>query len=81
MPLIGNLLIPFAKNVSIPLELTAAATATDAAIHRKMLESRFTKFRISNEEVNDLTKIAKSLEESGFLIKGVSEKIKNAAKE
>ena len=81
MPLIGNLLIPFAKNVSIPLKLTAAATATDAAIHNKMLESRFTKFRISNEEVNDLTKIAKSLEESGFLIKGVSEKIKNAAKE
>ena len=81
LPLIGNLLTPFAKSVSIPLGLTAAATATDAALHKKMFESGFTKFRISNEEVNDITKIAKSLEKSGFLIKGVSEKIKNAARE
>ena len=81
LPLIGNLLTPFAKSVSIPLGLTAAATATDAALHKKMFESGFTKFRISNEEVNDITKIAKSLEKSEFLIKGVSEKIKNAARE
>ena len=80
LPLIGNLLTQFAKSVSIPLGLTAAATATDAALHKKMFESGFTKFRISNE-VNDITKIAKPLEKSGFLIKGVSEKIKNAAKE
>ena len=31
--------------------------------------------------MNDVMKIVKSLEESGFLIKGVNEKIKNEAKE
>ena len=31
--------------------------------------------------MNDILKIVKSLEESGFLIKGVSETIKNEAKE
>ena len=36
---------------------------------------------ISNEEVNDIMKIVKSLEESGFLIKGVLEIIRNEAKE
>ena len=36
---------------------------------------------ISNEEMNDIMKIVKSLEESGLLIKGVSQTIKNEAKE
>ena len=36
---------------------------------------------ISNEEMNDIMKITKSLEESWLLIKGVSETIKNEAKE
>ena len=36
---------------------------------------------ISNEEVNDIMKIVKFLEESGLLIKGVSETIQNEARE
>ena len=36
---------------------------------------------ISNEEMNDILKIIKSLEESGLLTKGVSETIKNEAKQ
>ena len=36
---------------------------------------------ISNEEMNDILKIVKSLEESGLLIKGVSKTIQNEAKE
>ena len=36
---------------------------------------------ISNEEMNDIMKIVKSLEESGLSVKGVSETIKNEAKE
>ena len=36
---------------------------------------------ISNEEMNDIMKIVKLLEESGLLIKDVSETIKNKAKE
>ena len=36
---------------------------------------------ISSEEMNDIMKKVKSLEESGLLIKDVSEKIKNEVKE
>ena len=36
---------------------------------------------ISNEEMNDIMKMVKSLEEYGLLIKGVSEIIQNEAKE
>ena len=34
-----NVLKPLAKSVLIPLGLTAVASATDAAIHKKMLGS------------------------------------------
>ena len=80
MLLIGNVLKPLAKNVLILLGLTAAASATDAAIHKKMFGSGNITIIISNEEMNDIMKIIKSLEESGLLIKDVSEKIKNEAK-
>ena len=36
---------------------------------------------ISNEEIEDFMKIVKSLEESGLLVKGVSETIKSEVKE
>ena len=63
LPLIGNVLKPLAKSVLIPLGLTAAASATDAGIHKKMFESGMTTLIISNEEMNDIMKIVKSLEE------------------
>ena len=81
MPLIGNVLKPLAKSVLKPLGLTAAASATDAAIHKKMFGSGNTTLMISNEEMNDFMKIIKSLEESDLLIKGVSQAIKNETKE
>ena len=71
---------PLAKSVLIPLGLTAAASATDAAIHKKMFRSGFTTLIISNEEMNEIMKVINSLEESGLLIKGVSETIKNKVK-
>ena len=85
MHLIGNVSKPLAKSVFIPLGLTAAASATDAAIHKKMFGSStrpsdlalHTILIISNEEMNDFMKIIKSLEESELLIKGVSETMKN----
>ena len=46
-----------------------------------MFGSGNTTLIISNEEMNDIIKIIKSLEESGLLIKGVSETVKNEAKE
>ena len=45
-----------------------------------MSGSGFTILIISNEELNDIMKIVKFLEESGLLIKGESETIKNQAK-
>ena len=41
----------------------------------------FTTLLVSNEEMNEIMKIVKSLEESALLIKDVSEAIKNEAKE
>ena len=79
--LIGKLLKPLAKSVLIPLGITAATSATDAAIHKNMFGSGNTTLIISNEEMNDIMIIVKSLEESGLLIKGVNETIKNEAKE
>ena len=81
LPLIGNVLKQLAKIVLIPLRLAAAAaSATNAAIHKKMFESGFTSLIISNEEREDIMKIVKCLEDSGLLIKGVSETIKNEVK-
>ena len=79
--LLGNVLKPLAKSVLIPLGLTAAASATDAPIHKKILGSRATTLIISNEKMNVIMKLVNSLEESGLLIKGVSQTIKNEAKE
>ena len=87
--LIGNVLKPLAKSVLIPLGLTAAASATDAAINNKMFGSgrhpsdlaKKITLIISNEEMNNIMKLVKSLEESGLLIKGVSKTVKNEAKE
>ena len=78
--LTGNVIKSLAKSVLIPLGLTATASATDAAIHAAMFGSGITALIISNEVMNDIMKIVKSLEEYGLLIKGVSKIIKNKAK-
>ena len=57
-----NKLKPLAKNLLIPLGLTAAASATDAAIHKKIFGSGMTTLIISNEKMNDIRKIVKSFE-------------------
>ena len=57
LSLTGNVLKTLAKSVLIPLGLTAAASATDAAIHNKMFGSGMTTLIISNEEMNDIMKI------------------------
>ena len=48
---------------------------------KKMCGSAATTLIISNEEMNNIMKIIKFLEESGVLIKGFSETIKEEAKE
>ena len=81
LPLIWNILKPLVKSVLIPLGITVAASATDAPIHKKMFGCGITTLIISNEKMNDIMKMVRSLEESGSLIKGVSATIKNEAKE
>ena len=75
LSLIGNVLKPLAKSVLIPLGLTVVVPVTDAAIHKKRFGCGFTTLIVSNEKMNDITKIVKSHEESGLLIKGVSKRI------
>ena len=64
----------------VPLGLTAAVSATYAAIQKKLFELVTTERIISNEKMDDIMKTVKSLEELGLLIKGVSETIKNEQK-
>ena len=84
LPLMKSVIKPLAKSVLIPLGLTAAADAADAGIHNKILRSGHnnnTTLIISNDEMDDILKIVKSLEDSGVLLKGVSETIQHEAKE
>ena len=71
--------MPLAKNVLAPLGLSAAMSAIDGSIKKKMLGSGTTTF--SNDEMDNILKIVKSLENSGVLLKGVSEAIQHEAKE
>ena len=64
------------------LGLTAAASATDAAINKKILGSgNHTTLIISNDDMEDLLKIVKSLEDSDILLDGITETVKNEVKE
>ena len=76
-----NLIKPLPKSVLIPLGLTAAASVADAGIHKKILGSTTTTLIISNDEIEDIIKIVKSLEDSGLLLKGVTETVQNEVKE
>ena len=84
LPLMKSVIKSLAKSVLIPLGLTAAASAADAGIHKKILGSGHnnnTNLIISNDEMDDILKIVKSLEDSGVLLKGVSETIHHEARE
>ena len=81
--LIRNVIKPLAKSVLIPLGITAAASAADAEMHKKILGSGHnnTTLIISNNEMEDIIKIVKSLEDSGLFLKGVTETVQNEVKE
>ena len=65
LPLMKSVITSLAKSVLIPLGLTAAASATDAEMHKKILGSdNNTTLIISNKGMDDLIKIVKSLEDS-----------------
>ena len=87
LPLIKNMIKPLARSVLIPLGLTAAASVAHAGIRKKLLGSGYnnnnitTTIIISDNEMEDIIKIVKSLEDSGSLLKGVSETVQNEVKE
>ena len=69
--------IPLATNVLAPLGITAAPSATDAGIQKKIYGSWTATLIISNEEINDIMKIVQDLEDSNILLKGVTKTTKN----
>ena len=79
--LIRNVFKTLAKSVLAPLGLTTAVTATNGAIQKKFFGYGMAALVFSNEDLNDIMKIIKLLEGSGLQMNGVSETIKNEAKE
>ena len=71
--------LPLAKNVLAPLGLTAAMSAIDGGIQKK-IHSSGVKLIIEQEDMKDIMKIIEALENSGILLKGVSKTIKNESK-
>ena len=59
-----NGLQPLARSVLIPLGSKAAGSAADAAIHKKILGSGTATIIISNEEMKDIVKMVKFLEDA-----------------
>ena len=72
--------ISLAKNVLAPLGLTAAMSAIDGSIQKKIHGSGI-KLIIEEEDMQDIIKIIKELENSDILLKGVSKTIENEIKE
>ena len=75
-----NLLKPLTKSVLIPLKLAQAASTTDSNIQKNIFGSGMTTMIISNEEINDIMKIIKSLKQAGLLKKRVSNTDENKTK-
>ena len=76
-PLMKNVIKPLAKSVLIPIGLTAVASAADPGIHEKNLGSETATLITSNDEMKDIIKIVKSLEDYSLLPEGVSETFQN----
>ena len=89
LPLMKNVIKPLAKSLSV--RINCSSISSNAGIHKKILGSdKHTSdsasrnnaiLIISNDEMKDIIKIVKSLEDSGLLFKGVSETIQNEPKE
>ena len=80
LPLMKCVLLLLAGSVLLPFGLLTVMLVTDAAIQKKIHGSRITALIFSNEEMEDIIKIFKSLEEIGLVIKEIIETIKNEGK-
>ena len=70
-----------AKSFLVPIELAATASAKVSVIQKDIFGVRTTALIISNEEMQYIMKTVQSLKDSGIMMKGVTEIIKNEAKE
>ena len=77
--------LPLLKSVIKPLDmlgLTAAASAADAAFNKRNLRSGgHTRIITFNDDMQDLLKTVNSLKDSGLLLDGITETVKNETKE
>ena len=78
--LLMKVAMPLAKNVLARLGLTAAMSAIDGSIQKKIHGSGV-KLIIEQEDLKNIMKIIEALENSGILLKGVSKTIENETKE
>ena len=60
--------------------LTAASSAIDAGVQKKVYGSGTTTLVISNEKMDGIIKIVEALEDSNILLKGVTKTVKNEIK-
>ena len=67
--------MPLAKNVLAPLGLTAAMSAIDGSIQKKIHGSGI-KLIIEEEDMQDIIKIIKELENSNILLEGKVKQLK-----
>ena len=72
--------MPLAKNVLAPLGSTAAMSAIDGSIQKKIYGSGV-KLIIEQEDMSDIIKIIETLENSSILLKGATKTIENETKE
>ena len=85
---LGRLLGPLLK-IATPLVtkalpilgLSAASSAIDAGIQKKILGSGTTTLIISNNELNDIIRIVQALEDHDILLKGITRTVKNETKQ
>ena len=72
-----KVVVPLAKNILASLGITAAASAIDAVIQKKIHGSGLTTLIISNEKMNEIMEIIQALEDSNILLKRATKTIKN----
>ena len=71
----------FEKKLLVSLGLTTAALAADSESIQKILCFGTTTLIVSNEEMNNVIKMVKSLKISGLLLKGVAKTNENKTRE
>ena len=72
-----KVVVPLAKNILASLGITAAASAIDAVIQKKIHGSGLSTLIISNEKMNEIMEIIQALEDSNILLKRATKTIKN----